>query len=270
VSGPVRGATYAYGVARPFDPAALAGIRGVDGATVRVVDHGDVVAVVSDLARAELDESVWRARLERLPDVEEIARAHHAVVAAAFARTVTVPFRLATIHRGDRPLHEALSAQYPRLDALLDRFTGRVELGVKVFADAAAAAAATWAPDLPDSPSGSGAGRRYLRLLREQNGSREQSRRQAASDGQRVGERLTALAVDVRHHRPQPSQLSGRRGANVLNAAFLVETEDIDLFLAEVQRLDAELRGIRVEVTGPWAPYSFADFDDDQPCRPAC
>ena len=49
----------------------------------------------------------------------------------------------------------------------------------------------------------------------------------------------------------------------MLNAAYLVDVELVDTFTAKVRDLDGALLGARVEVTGPWAPYSFVD-DDSQ------
>ena len=85
----------------PFDPARIADLRGVDGAPVRLIGYDDVVAVVSTAAPGELDEASLSTRLERLDELEVLARSHDAVVASVGAHSVTLPFRLAIIHRGD-------------------------------------------------------------------------------------------------------------------------------------------------------------------------
>jgi Gas vesicle synthesis protein GvpL/GvpF len=53
----LRDATYTYAVARLFDPARISGLRGVDGAPVRLVGHRNVVAVVSTAEPGGLDEA---------------------------------------------------------------------------------------------------------------------------------------------------------------------------------------------------------------------
>jgi hypothetical protein len=58
-----RRATYTYAIARPFHPAHLWGVRGVDGAAAHLVHHDDLVAVVSTLRGTEADEAVLRSRL---------------------------------------------------------------------------------------------------------------------------------------------------------------------------------------------------------------
>ena len=88
-----RGATYTYAVARPFDPARIADLRGVDGAPVRLIGYDNVVAVVSTAAPGELDEASLSTRLERLDELEVLARSHDAVVASVCAalRHAAVP-----------------------------------------------------------------------------------------------------------------------------------------------------------------------------------
>jgi Gas vesicle synthesis protein GvpL/GvpF len=244
-------ASYAYAVARPFDPARLAGVRGVDGAEVRLVRYRDLVAVVSPVPLAEFDEAALRAKLERLPWLEVTARAHHAVVQAVAARSVTLPLRLATVYRGDERVTEVLRQGHWRFRAALDLLAGRVELGVKVYADPQATAPAT-------PPAASSPGRDYLRRRRAQHRARDDARQRAAAAAAQVDAALAELAVDSRHRPPQSPQLSGARGENVLNVAYLVDAERAEELAARARRLEAEAPGVRVEVTGPWAPYSFA------------
>ena len=137
MSGLNRGAAYTYAVARPFDPARIADLHGVDGAPVRLIGYDNVVAVVSTAAPGELDEASLSTRLERLDELEMLARSHDAVVASVCAHAVTLPFRLAIIHRGDAGVVDMLRREYGHLVAKLDRLSGHVELGVKVYIDSA-------------------------------------------------------------------------------------------------------------------------------------
>ena len=90
MNAPAGWASYAYAVARSFDPAQLAGVRGVDGADVRLVRYRDLVAVVSPVPLTEFDEAALRTKLESLPWLEATARAHHAVVDVVAASSVTL------------------------------------------------------------------------------------------------------------------------------------------------------------------------------------
>jgi Gas vesicle synthesis protein GvpL/GvpF len=266
MSGQAEWVAYTYAVARPFDPDKIAGLRGLDGAAVRLIGDGHVVAVVSAHAPGTLDEDVLRARLETLDDLEAVARAHHGVVDAVAAHSVTIPFRLATIHNGDHRVLEVLHRGHRKFNAALDRLAGRVELGVKVYAEPASAV-----PAVPAAENGSAAtpashrpGRDYLRRRKAQADQRDDARRRATEALGRVDHALAGLAADHRHHAPQSSQLSGVGGDNVLNAAYLVDAEAVATFMERVDTLDSELPQTRIVVTGPWAPYSFAVLDDDE------
>jgi hypothetical protein len=255
---PAGRASYAYAVARSFDPAQLAGVRGVDGAEVRLVSYRDLVAVVSPVPLTEFDEAALRTKLEWPPWLEATARAHHAVVDAVASSSVTLPLRLATVYRGDERVAEVLRQGYRRFRAALDRLAGRVELGVKVYTDPQASAPAA-------APSASSSGGDYLRRRQAQHRARDDAWQRATATAERVAATLAGLAVDSRQRPPQRPQLSGAPGENVLNAAYLVDAARTEEFAAMAMLLGAEAPGTPIELTGPWAPYSFALPDDQEP-----
>lgn len=262
-------ARYVYAVGRALDPTALteptglAGLRGIDGADVQLVAYGDVVAVVSpapdDAAQSggaggeTGDEAGLQARLEHLDELAAIAEAHHAVVTAVAALTVVAPFRLATIYQDEHRVRELLHTRYGELRALLDRLDGTVEVGVKLYAD-----------DRPPAPAATGAGaadgsgKAYLRQLSRRHQRRDEEWRNVAAAVERVDTALGEHALDRNQHRPQPAQLSGASGRNVLNVAYLIPAARLVDFTEAARRL-ASGEPVRVAVTGPWAPYSFAE-----------
>lgn len=50
----------------------------------------------------------------------------------------------------------------------------------------------------------------------------------------------------------------------VLNAAYLVDDDRADDFRAAVRRLGEARPRIRLRLTGPWAPYSFAIEEEEE------
>lgn len=65
----------------------------------------------------------------------------------------------------------------------------------------------------------------------------------------RLHETLSAFAEDSRLHPPHK---------NVLNAAYLVPRAVSEEFVELIDRMKGEVPGMRVELAGPWAAYSFA------------
>ncbi|KOG62480.1 hypothetical protein ADK38_42260, partial [Streptomyces varsoviensis] len=72
---------YAYAVARDADTcdAALEAVGGVCDRPVRTVRHLGLAALVSPVPAADFDEKGLRARLEDLPWLSDVARAHQRV-----------------------------------------------------------------------------------------------------------------------------------------------------------------------------------------------
>lgn len=250
---------YTYAVLLPFPghPEACAQLRGVGDLPVRPVLAGGLVAAVSDVPAEDYGEQALKERMEDLGWLEATARAHHGVVAALAARTAVLPLRLATVHRDEERLRLMLAERRCELAGLLAGLAGHAEWGVKVYvAPGAAAPAAGGPPDAGDVDAHPG--RAYLRRRREQQRSREREREEAARTVERLRAELAELASDVRSHRPQSGPLADGPGVNVANDAYLVSEDRAADFQERVRACTEAQPGVRVEVTGPWAPYSFA------------
>jgi hypothetical protein len=168
-----------------------------------------------------------------------------------------------------------LASRAGKVRAALQRVGGRAEWGVKAYSAAPPADAAPDPAGDPDAGEGpgpgaggpaserAGAGLAYLKRRRAQL-SAGRERQAAAADGARaVYDGLTDQAAGARLHPPQVPQLSGIREPMLLNAAYLVDDDAREDFAAAVTALAAAHPELRVELTGPWPPYSFAGQDDD-------
>jgi hypothetical protein len=253
---------YCYAVARPFPPEALGGLRGVRDAEVRVVAHDDLVAVVSPVPADEFDESSLHAKFEDLAWLEAVARQHDAVVERIAQHSATLPFRLATIYFTKRAVDAILKDRARELGEALDRISGQAEWGVKVFTREPVSSTDPPADDAGSAASGTDArpGLSYLRRRRSERDAKESAWEDAAQQGAEIDRVLTEHSEFRRQHRAQGAELSGAVGQNVLNVAYLVPVNATDQFIARAQELQDEAPNCRIELTGPWAPYSFA-FD---------
>ena len=255
---------YVYAVSRDLPPAAMEGVEGVGGAPVHLIEGRGLTAVVSPVSLGEFGEAALKRNLEDLGWLERTARAHHAVVDAAAAHAVTVPLGLATVYRSEDRARQSLGDRHEEFDQALSRITGRTEWGVKAYADLAATGGERGAQDRGDQEETSGArpGTSYLRRRSEQRQTEEEARHEVLVAADRIDDELCDLAATRRLHRPQDPQLSGERGWMILNAAYLVDDERADDFREAVVRLAGERPEIRLQLTGPWAPYSFATEEE--------
>ncbi|MEV6653708.1 GvpL/GvpF family gas vesicle protein [Streptomyces sp. NPDC051219] len=258
--------SYLYGVVAVhtglYDMVAV--LRGIADAPVRLVPDEDenLAAIVSSVPAGDFEEAPLAAHLEDLDWLEAVARAHHRVIDAMAAQTTVLPLRLATIYRDDDRVRAMVRAARRAFAHRLAHLAGRVEWGVKIYFDppAAPAASTAAAPAADLSP-----GRAYLRSRHQERHARQDAYRAAEQAAQRVEAAACALAVEHARHRLQQGPLAHGSGENIVNNAYLVPDDQAQDFKDAVQRAAEQSEIIRVEITGPWAPYSFAASGQDEP-----
>jgi hypothetical protein len=158
---------------------------------------------------------------------------------------------MATVYLDDAGVRELLGEHRAELVVTLDRIRGRSEWGVKGYA-----APAKEAPEAEPEVSASEApGTSYLMRRRAERDRAAHGRQRLAAAADKVHEEFAALAVDSRLYPPQDPRLTGRRDEMILNAAYLMDEAGAKQ-LAEMVNAAAE-GDLRLELTGPWAPYSF-------------
>src|SRR5581483_151559 len=239
-------------------------VPGLDpGEPLFPIAAGGLVAAVSRVPSAVFDEEPLNALLADLPRLAPLAVQHEEAIRALLpAAPALVPMAFGTVYRGPGRVAALLRERAGELRALLAQVRGKYEWGLKVYRDSARwLATADEASDelrrLAAEAAAASPGRAYLH-------GKQRERLRAAE-----AERLAAEALDAIMGRLEPLSVAMRRnplGAAapgptplVLSAAFLVElaaTEAFRAAAAELARAYAP-RGLTVEITGPWAAYSF-------------
>ncbi|MFJ8357948.1 GvpL/GvpF family gas vesicle protein [Streptomyces sp. NPDC093984] len=267
----MNGLRYVYAVCRPFHAALEDGPAGVAGVPPRQLAHDGLVAVVSTVPERDFAEEPLRAHLEDLDWLAVTARAHQGVVDALTAVTTPLPLRLATVFRDDSGVRAMLQERADDFHRALDRLDGRVEWGVKVYSQAEhtqgqaqgaeSQGGVEEAHNSSQPPRKPVSGRDYLRQRRVRQQAHEEIRENTERFARRLHENLSACAEDFRLHAPQNPALSGSSGRNVLNAAYLVPRSGSEAFVTKVEQEKSGITGVRVELTGPWAAYSFSGVE---------
>lgn len=279
--------TYVYAVARQTQPLreALAHLRGIGQAPVRLLsdpsapsntsdasDASDgspspLAFVISAVPHREFNEAALKDHFEDLQWLESVARAHHDVVQAVAAHGTVLPLRMATVYQDDGRAHQALVAQHHTFSERLAQLAAHTEFGVKIYLPPPASATD------PEAPAGSPQaaptaaatpGKAYLQRRRSQHHAREAVYRQAQDAAETIDAVAARHASQRVRHAPQRGTLTGAQ-ENVLNDAYLIPDEQADQFRASIERAAQDFPEIRIEVTGPWAPYSFAMPPPDTP-----
>ncbi|MEV0225574.1 GvpL/GvpF family gas vesicle protein [Streptomyces sp. NPDC050704] len=251
----MSGLRYVYAICRPFSAALQAELTGVAGAPPKLLSHGDLVAVVSSVPERDFAEQPLRAHLEDLDWLSETARAHQSVIDALTTVTSPLPLRLATVFRDDSGVRMMMQEREELFLRTLDRLDGRVEWGVKVYAENPET---DGSEEKAESSGKVATGRDYLRQRRMQRRTHEDMWERAEKFARQLHGALSEFADDTRIHPPQNPALSRAAGRNVLNAAYLVPRAASEEFVELVDSTKDDAPGMRVELTGPWAAYSFS------------
>jgi hypothetical protein len=219
---------------------------------VELIRHAGLAVVVSPVPLDAFGEHSLPEALEDLERLETLARVHNGVLQEALEHGPVVPFRICTIFGSVAGVKDMLVRQRAHLTAVLQHLHGRAEWGVKAYVvggpgDTAAASPAS--------------GTEYLRRRRAERAGAATAQRTMDAALVRVHGRLRERAADAVLNPPPPTELSGRAGAMVLNAAYLVADGDADGFRALVADLAGRHRadGVELELTGPWPAYHFSE-----------
>lgn len=235
-------ALYVYGVVAR-DALRPADARGVSGASVELVESGDLAALVSSVP-TEL-------RIKRSD-----LRSHLEVLERAFEQTTIVPCAFGTVVASEEDVTTSfLHDRRTELREALARLEGHVQLNVRatyvedallreVVADDPAIA------QLRESTRGGGGAYHERMQLGELVAGSVADRR--ARDRDRLLARLAAIAADVVDE--QGDELTA------LKASFLVSRKDVKRFEGELEALARdEHHRLGFELIGPLPPTAFAE-----------
>jgi hypothetical protein len=182
------------------------------------------------------------------PDDEEArtidwARRQATILCEYVVASDVLPVKLGAVFSDPEALVRHLHGDAPRLAAIAARLGGQVEYSV--------ALRQFEAPPAP-MPEPAAGGRAYLRRgrdLRDMRATRSDHRRRLAAA---VGDRLNRPGRHVRAEAPRDRNTPARW-------SILVPRPEVPEMLSDLGALSekAEGLGLRVEVVGPWPPFSF-------------
>lgn len=199
---------------------------------------------VSRLSAGAVD--VWVSRMDKPQPGVALLQEHNAVVEAAVTEQVTpVPLRFGQWLEDEAALLSALEEKAELYHAKLLEFAGCLEFGLR-FLDPERK---TEARDV--HPSAATTGTAYMQALaagREAEQKRQALARQVQQRVQQVLGDLTRAGQEEDLKTPQA----------VLTLSHLVARVHFDEYRACARQLRAEFPELRLLVSGPWPPYSFA------------
>ncbi|WP_067864062.1 GvpL/GvpF family gas vesicle protein [Nocardia shimofusensis] len=240
----------------------LGAMTGVAGEPLRRIRADDLTAVVGSVPLAVFGEQPLRSNLEDLDWLDGVARTHDAVVSALARRAPTVPMRLATVFLDDDRVRALLEGRRADFESALVLVEGRTEWGVKGYGDREALTAAVAAAGAADG-AGGGSGTAYLRRRRAQLTAQDTVEQETAERVEQIHQALVREAAAGKRQPATDPALSRTKEWMVLNGSYLVDDDRSESFATAVAALGERFPGIRLELTGPWPPYSFVGVGKD-------
>jgi Gas vesicle synthesis protein GvpL/GvpF len=237
-------ALYLYGVSRASkDRRNKVKSPGVDGLhQVEALPCGEFVCWVSPIEHAAFSREL-ESNMENLEWLALHGVRHQQVVGEIAESETVVPARFATLFSSETALRKDVEARTPALNKVFARINDADEWGVKVLVEEQPAVAA--AVKKPSS------GRDYL----QQKAARIKKRPER---NDREVEEFAAALEKVAAGSAPSGKVSGSQPGLLWQATYLVPRARRKPWEATLQQFVERWQGRRrVEVTGPWPPYSF-------------
>lgn len=213
-----------------------ADLRGIDDSPVRAVDVGGLRAWVSDI-----DSSVVTPSPER-------ARSHDRVVRAALELETPLPARFGQVVSDEAALEALLEPRRAAFSAALERLAGTVEMTVRVILPAHARED----PALTGQEGRAASGREYL----ERVAVTQRQERNLLAEAGIARERIRSAVRDLVR---AESFAGAAAGSSMITVSHLIPRGHIEHYRRAIGALREDQPSLAIMVSGPWAPYSFAE-----------
>jgi hypothetical protein len=237
-------ALYLYGVSRASKRKShKVKNPGVDGLhAVEPLPCGEFICWVSPVDHVAFSREL-EANMENLEWLALHGVRHQQVVGEIAEQETIVPARFATLFSSEAALRKDVEGRTVALNKVFARIAGSDEWGVKVLVEDQ--------PAVAPAKSTATSGRDYL-----QQKAARMAKRPERSDAE-VQELAGALEKVATDSAPA-GKVSGSQPGLVWQATFLVERSRRKEWEAVLQQFVKQWQGRRrIEVTGPWPPYSF-------------
>jgi hypothetical protein len=244
-------ALYAYGITSASVPLPDDVRPVTDDGQLAHIEVDDLALLVSPVRPDEL--RVDEADLSETGRLATLARGHDAVVRAAAGAGPVLPLRFGTVVRDEAAARRLLREHRDSARDQLHRIGSAREWGVKLVRPVSAGPVSSAANERRGVT-----GTEYLTRRRTALAQHEA----AQAGAERAADLVTAT---LRPHVTECRRRGGSPGsALLLDLAFLVPLDAETAFAGAAAELAAPLAadGLAVEVSGPWAPYSFVSLGD--------
>ncbi len=235
-----------------------------DGTSLEGVTYDLVAAIVS---RVPLSDYGEEGLAERLNDATwtAVRAMRHEQVVEYFAKHISVvPLRFGTIYLDRAGIENMLRENGNDLSAIIHRLKGREEWGINVYCDRPVllekiTEVSPRLREMAESAKQASPGQSYLMQKKIEALRVDEVKAEIERCANEIDERLKLESVDATKLRVLKVETT-EYGELKAKFAFLVDRQSFDRFREAAEELAQrmQVKGIRIELTGPWPPYNFA------------
>lgn len=190
-----------------------------------------------------------------------LLQAHEYVIEALMQDATVVPFKFGTILKDENAALQMLQDQEEHFKQLLAMLAGKVEWGLRVYADKQAIINYVEQRKQNQEVTQKSLSKGAAYLLGKQ---REEARKdnvaaQLAQVAEEIFQGVGNAACEAKINKTLSQKRTGKEKEMILNAAFLVEREKADHFSQQGGTFMEKYAFMRLdmEFSGPWPPYNF-------------
>jgi gas vesicle protein GvpL/GvpF len=218
-------------------------VLGIGGAAVRLVKWEKLSLLVTDYPG------------DAVPVTRENALAHAAVVQSVLESTTPLPFRFGALVTEEQ-LHSYMRTKQELLLAKLEEVRGCVEMSVKIIWDSDRTDEA--AINIGDEKPGTA----FLAQKRREILGGEARAQEAKRIAEWLGGQMREVSREMNFKTDAGAKLSLNPNTKlILTSGYLVERDRLESFRTKVAEARQQRPELHFLVSGPWAPYSFANID---------
>jgi len=251
-------------------PSSLSPQKGVDGANdTFVLSHKDLCALVSPVPAHEYSEEPMEQRLQNLEWLTPRAKRHEEIIRYAMKTHPVIPTRFGTIYVSDERVLEVLCNHYGEFCSHLNFISDKEEWGIKVYAEKNAGRRAIESSNKTISQldklisSTTSPGQAYLLRKKREDLYRQQSIDFLNNISDTIYQQILSWSIEGRRNKLLSRSSTGKESDMILNAAFLLNKQDVEAFIEKVDALAEQYNDDAFfAISGPWPCYNFCpNFD---------
>jgi len=232
-------------------------IKGIDSKSmVFSIPCQNIQAMVSkvDFKKFGSKEIAQKAK-EDLKWIITYSQKHEDIIEKIGVESV-IPMRFGTIFKSQKGVLDLLEKDFQNFRDILDKLQNKQEWGLKVYIKEDLFKKELKAKNknlrLPKKAN-------YFQELEKKEELEEIFYQESEAQARKILESLSKIAVGFQRNNNLAKELTGKSEPMILNAAFLLEKNKLELFTKKIKQLKKVHPTLIIDYTGPWPPYNFIE-----------